>query len=96
MLTTTLFFAILLPQILATTSPTHTAAPDPQLVDRQVSSVTTLFGTCHTSTPTNNVPRGICTITSPTDTPFTRLGCNNGILDGLRLLNCTSDGSVGA
>ena len=82
----------LLPFVFAAPQPIIT--PTPVLVDRQA-TVTTLFGTCHTSFPTDNVPRGICTITSPTDSPFLGLGigCNTGSLS-LRLTNCTSDGSV--
>ncbi|KAF1966057.1 hypothetical protein BU23DRAFT_574313 [Bimuria novae-zelandiae CBS 107.79] len=93
MLTKMLVFVTLLPLLSATPSPAPTTALEGDLIERQATSRTTFFGTCHTSTPTDNIPRGICTITSPTDTPFTTLGCNNGILDAPRLPNCTFDGS---
>jgi len=90
--------AIFLPLVSTSPAPTPTVLSPITLVDRQASTttITTLHGTCHTSTPTSNVPRGICTITAPADSIwFNRgLGCNNGIIDGLRLFNCSSDGSV--
>ncbi|KAF2265424.1 hypothetical protein CC78DRAFT_532485 [Lojkania enalia] len=87
---------LLLPLTLALPQPENPTPTLPAiLLDRQATP-TTFYGTCHTSTPTNNIPRGICTVTSPAPMASAGLllGCNSGTLSS-RLLNCTSDGSIG-
>ncbi|KAF2106980.1 hypothetical protein BDV96DRAFT_311848 [Lophiotrema nucula] len=93
MLSSTIFSIILLPLALAAPRPDAAPSQLAHLADRQVTR-TTLFGTCHTATPTNNIPRGQCTVTSPLPeaTEGLVLGCNTGSLNP-RLTNCTTDGS---
>jgi hypothetical protein len=83
--------SILFSVAFASPAPDPTPAPDAELVERQTHP--TLYGNCHTVYPPGNTVRGVCSVTSPTGTPYTALTCGNGGITP-RPLNCTSEGSV--